>query len=198
MSSTLLIVGSLWIAYGAIHSLLASREIKAWVARTFPVAARRYRAIYNTLAVITLVPVLVFASRAETECLWTWSGPWHVVSIAIAIAAAIGFLYSLRSYNMLAFFGLRTGARPSRLATTGLHAWVRHPWYSLALAVIWTRDMNTIFLIEAAVITSYIVIGSRLEERRLMHEFGDAYARYRETVPALIPRPWTLLGKGKK
>lgn len=121
VSSTLLIVGSLWIAYGAIHSLLA-QAIKAWVARAFPLAARGYRAIYNTVAVLTLVPILVFASRAEAESLWTWSGPWHVVSTAVAIAAAIGFLYSLRSYEMLAFLGLKTVVGASRLATTGLQS----------------------------------------------------------------------------
>jgi len=58
--------------------------------------------------------------------------------------------------------------------------------------------MNTIFLTQAAAITSYVVIGSRLEEWRLAREFGDAYARYRETVPALIPRLWTLFSKRNK
>jgi protein-S-isoprenylcysteine O-methyltransferase Ste14 len=38
-------------------------------------------------------------------------------------------------------------------------------------------------------LTVYIVVGSRLEERRLLAEFGQAYGDYRAVVPALIPRP---------
>ncbi len=190
MLTSCLTVASYWFVYGAIHSLLASRGFKAWVERAFPRAFRGYRAIYNTLAVFTLVPVLFLSSRVETETLWIWSGPWQIVSIAIAIAAAIGFLYSLRSYDMLAFLGVKAVSKPVGLATTGIHAWVRHPWYSLALVVIWTRDMDSIYLVQAASITVYILIGSRLEERRLTDEFGEVYTKYCELVPALIPRLW--------
>ena len=34
------------------------------------------------------------------------------------------------------------------------------------------------------------VVGTRLEERDLLAHFGAAYARYRERVPMLLPRPW--------
>jgi len=38
--------------------------------------------------------------------------------------------------------------------------------------------------------TGYILIALRLEERDLLAAIGNAYRRYREEVPMLIPRPW--------
>ncbi|MBZ0252054.1 MAG: isoprenylcysteine carboxylmethyltransferase family protein, partial [Candidatus Methylomirabilis sp.] len=38
-------------------------------------------------------------------------------------------------------------------------------------------------------VTAYFAIGAVHEERRLLAEFGDAYARYREKVPMFLPRP---------
>lgn len=37
------------------------------------------------------------------------------------------------------------------------------------------------------VLTIYIIIGTKLEERKLILEFGDAYINYQVEVPMLIP-----------
>ena len=42
-------------------------------------------------------------------------------------------------------------------------------------------------------VNAYLVIGMRLEERKLLARYGDAYRRYRDAVPALIPHPWRRL-----
>jgi protein-S-isoprenylcysteine O-methyltransferase Ste14 len=39
----------------------------------------------------------------------------------------------------------------------------------------------------------YLLVGTWLEERKLLAEFGAAYARYRREVPALFP--WRALGR---
>ena len=41
-----------------------------------------------------------------------------------------------------------------------------------------------------AVSTAYFYLGSIPEEDKLIDEFGDAYRRYQQSVPRLIPRPW--------
>jgi len=38
----------------------------------------------------------------------------------------------------------------------------------------------------------YLYVGTFFEERRLVHEFGDAYREYQRQVPRLIPAPWSL------
>ena len=71
---------------------------------------------------------------------------------------------------------------------------MRHPWYSFGLVIVWTRDMNEAMLVSAIAITAYFVIGSRFEERKLIAVHGEAYRRYRQRVPALVPLPWKYLG----
>ncbi len=39
-------------------------------------------------------------------------------------------------------------------------------------------------------LTAYILIGSAIEKRRLLTEFGQAYMDYKDRVPRLVPRPW--------
>jgi protein-S-isoprenylcysteine O-methyltransferase Ste14 len=55
--------------------------------------------------------------------------------------------------------------------------------------------MDPAFLVAAIAITSYCIIGSRLEERKLLVYHGEVYRRYRERVPALLPLPWKKLSK---
>jgi protein-S-isoprenylcysteine O-methyltransferase Ste14 len=37
------------------------------------------------------------------------------------------------------------------------------------------------------VLTIYVIIGTFLEERKLILEFGDTYLKYKQDVPMLIP-----------
>ena len=75
------------------------------------------------------------------------------------------------------------------------HRFVRHPWYTLGLVLIWTRDMNAASFVSAEAITLYFVIGSRFEEHKLVAEFGDRYREYQRKVPRLIPLPWRVLSR---
>jgi protein-S-isoprenylcysteine O-methyltransferase Ste14 len=45
-----------------------------------------------------------------------------------------------------------------------------------------------------AVSTAFFCLGSIPEEQKLLEEFGDAYQRYQQVVPRLIPRPWRVYG----
>jgi len=37
------------------------------------------------------------------------------------------------------------------------------------------------------VLTIYIIIATRLEEKKLVLEFGDTYVKYQQEVPMFIP-----------
>ncbi len=41
-------------------------------------------------------------------------------------------------------------------------------------------------------------LGASLEERDLLAEFGEDYARYCKTVPMLVPRLWSQRKKAAK
>ena len=53
--------------------------------------------------------------------------------------------------------------------------------------------MNAPLLVSAVVVTLYFVVGSRLEENKLVAMHGDTYREYRRRVPGLVPLPWKWL-----
>jgi protein-S-isoprenylcysteine O-methyltransferase Ste14 len=159
-----------------------------------------YRLGYNVLALLLLIPPLVLLYQERGPWLWQWTGPGFWVANGTAALAVAGLIWSLRWYDAAEFLGLRQWREhvaavedQERLHLSPLHRYVRHPWYSLGLVIVWTRDMDVPFLTAAVMVTLYFVVGSRIEERKLIQYHGDFYRRYRKMVPGLIPSPRRFL-----
>jgi protein-S-isoprenylcysteine O-methyltransferase Ste14 len=203
LSVTQLILLTLaWTLYGAIHSILASTALKRHVAQRWPQWQRAYRLMFNATAVLLLIPLLGLTWAWRGPLLWAWTGPWEWAANAIALAALATFAWSTRHYDMRTFSGTaqwngRGDATDDneRLHISPLHRYVRHPWYFLALLILWTRDMDEARLVSTACITAYFWLGSLLEERKLIAHHGEAYARYRQRVGGLIPLPGHTLNE---
>ena len=196
----LLTLALLWAGYFGTHSLLASHGCKRWCERRWPRLAQRYRLAYNLIAVLLLIPPLALTHALAGPPLWRWEGIWKWVADGLAVAALAGFWLASRAYDMPSFLGLKPQppiVEGAPLGLSPLHRHVRHPWYSLGLVLIWTRDMDAAFLTTALCITLYLIVGSRLEDAKLEKEIGEAYRRYRAAVPGLIPRltPWRDQGE---
>lgn len=184
-----------WLAYGALHSLLASLCVKSWVTRRWPRFAPGYRLAFNAVAVVLLLPLAWATHSLPGDWLWRWTGPAAWVANGLAFAALAGVWYASGAYDLGEFLGTRPWRerRPGAVEHEGfrlspLHRFVRHPWYACGLVLIWTRDMNAPRLVSALAVTLYLIVGSRLEERKLEARFGAAYRDYRNRVPGLIPR----------
>lgn len=205
MTSTVhyaLIVLAAWTVYFAVHSLLASLRVKTWVAVHQPRFMPFYRLTYNAVALLLLMLPLGLTLAWRGPLLWRWEGLWGWVADGLALAAMAGFVWTLRDYDGGEFLGLRQWRRgdpgvadQERFQISPLHRFVRHPWYTLGLVMVWTRDMDLLFLISSLMITLYLVVGARLEERKLLVYHGEVYGEYRRRVPALIPRPWRYLDR---
>ena len=52
-----------------------------------------------------------------------------------------------------------------------------------------TPRMTQGHLLFSALMSAYILVGVRLEERDLVDVLGDRYRQYRERVPMLLPFP---------
>jgi protein-S-isoprenylcysteine O-methyltransferase Ste14 len=189
-----------WLGYAALHSALASFGVKAWTARRWPGFTPWYRLSFNAVAFVTVLPILWLSYAIEAPMLWQWQGSWRWLSYGLAVAALAGFAATARWYDMDTFLGLRQirerdrqpdGHEAFRLSP--FHRFVRHPWYCFGLVLVWTGDKNLPLLVSALAISAYFVVGSRLEERKLVALHGDAYRRYMARVPGLIPLPWKRL-----
>jgi protein-S-isoprenylcysteine O-methyltransferase Ste14 len=78
--------------------------------------------------------------------------------------------------------------QPLAFKTPSLYRYVRHPLYVGWLMTFWaTPTMTAAHLVFALATTAYILIAIRWEERDLVEVHGQAYTRYREEVPMLIP-----------
>jgi protein-S-isoprenylcysteine O-methyltransferase Ste14 len=188
---SLIAIALAWGLYGLIHSWLAGNRTKNLLIQRWPALHHSYRLLYNLQAVVLSIPPLALTWLYPGEPLWHW--PAWIAWTAFLITVA-GFLWSMRWYDGLDFLGLRQlRSRHHTLLETlilsPLHRYVRHPWYSLGLLYLWTRDLNAGWLVASLAITLYIVIGSRLEERKLEQVFGEPYRRYMERVPGLLPWP---------
>ena len=202
MQVSLITLIFLWLAYFALHSILASFKLKKWVARRYPRFMPAYRMAYNALALLLLIPPLWLTFSYSGPWLWRWQGMGFWVSNGLALLAAFGFFLSLRYYDGREFLGLRQLklGRDSALDQgyfhlSPLHRYVRHPWYSLALVILWSRDMNAAWLITVSLATLYFIVGIRFEEAKLIRYHGEIYQQYRKRVPGLVPLPWRYLSE---
>lgn len=180
--------------YGALHSALAADRTKAFAEVRLGKNYRHYRLAYNLLSGLTLLPVLYLVWRLPDAELWRIPWPWLLLTLAIQAGAGLGLLLSFRVTGSLEFLGmaqflhLRQPARPEALRVDGMYRFMRHPIYSFSLLILWlTPAMSSNLLAAALGITFYILIGARLEERKLLRQFGQDYRDYQQTVPMFIP-----------
>lgn len=189
-----------WLGYFALHSLLASLTVKCWLAARRARWMPYYRLGFNALATLLVLLPLWLTLTGPGPMLIAWTGLGWWVANALALAAIAAVLWSLRWYDGAAFLGLRQWREGTQavadqegFAISPLHRFVRHPWYSLSLVLIWTRDMDPSFLLTAILLTAYFIVGARLEEDKLIAFHGERYDRYRDRVPSLVPLPWRYL-----
>ncbi len=102
-----------------------------------------------------------------------------------------GFLPILLGGTLVAIGWQQIHKTQGELVTDGIYATIRHPQYAgLFLAIlgslIWWPSIITI-LMAPILLWSYYRLAKR-EERELEVQFGEAYRRYRERVPAFVPR----------
>ena len=189
-----------WLLYFVVHSLLASLWVKQRVAARWPNLMPAYRLAFNALALALLVPIAWIMLAHTWPLVWQWHGAARVVSNTLAILAALGFIWSLKYYDLQEFFGIRQWrgqvtqiTEQEHLKISPLHRFVRHPWYFFAMVLLWSRDMDLAQLITSVMLSLYFTIGSRMEEKKLLVYYGERYQRYMQCVPGLFPLPARVL-----
>jgi protein-S-isoprenylcysteine O-methyltransferase Ste14 len=191
--ATLLLDGLLCLAFFVQHSVMIRKSFRRYLSAMIP--SIYHGALYTLMSGIFLLALLMLWQETGTVLL-SLGGVLKVLARAVFFAAVIVFTWGASSLSGFDTFGLRpiragfavSPVSAPRLMIRGPYRWVRHPLYSCILVFIWSHPhITTDRLWFNLLWTCWIVIGTWLEERDLVAEFGQKYSDYQKDVPMLVP-----------
>ncbi|MBP6659802.1 MAG: isoprenylcysteine carboxylmethyltransferase family protein [Chitinophagales bacterium] len=181
-----------WVLYFTIHSLLASNKVKDIIYNRIPIFKKYYRIAFNFIAITTLIPIIYYTLHIQDYKIWNLETLTYIGYFFIVLGLLIlGIAFA--SFNLKEFFGLeqyQESEQKSELVITGIYQYVRHPLYFgiivLFIGLFFLMPTFKIILVNG-ISFIYLIIGSRLEEQKLIDYFGQSYIDYKSKVKGLIP-----------
>jgi protein-S-isoprenylcysteine O-methyltransferase Ste14 len=213
------------IAFAAVHSALASLGAKRLAGRWLGEEKRDavYRVFFVVQSLAGFGALLAYGARLPTQTLYRIEGPGALLLRAGQAAGAAYLLIGLKRAGVAQWSGYanlqawRRGLpmppvpaaqgpelkQDGRLGIGGPYLHSRHPLNFAGIPIFWlTPHMTARRLAFNAVGTLYLILGSRHEEIRLQHAYGELYQRYVDRrvsffwpLPAggtTSSPPWTL------
>jgi protein-S-isoprenylcysteine O-methyltransferase Ste14 len=181
-----------WIIYFAIHSILANNRIKSKIYHKFPAFKKYYRIFYNLIAIIFLLPISYF-SITELGHLVLENKILKYSGIFILCIGIVLLFISFSAFNLKEFFGIeqyQEKEEKGKLVVSGMYQYVRHPLYFsiiiIFLGILCIFPSIKILCINT-IVYLYLIIGSKLEEKKLIAYFGADYINYSKKVKGLVP-----------
>ena len=181
-------------AFVVQHTVMARPAFKKWFTQFVPKPMER--SVFVLLASGILAGTF-WQWRPMPEVVWSVADP--MMAFILSGLSWMGWgivLLSSFLINHFDLFGLRQvwlqlvnkSYTTSAFRLTGLYRFVRHPLMLGFLIAFWcTPVMTEGHMLFAILTTGYILMGIQFEERDLVREHGEAYRRYREAVPMLLP-----------
>ena len=179
----------LWLAW-LVYWFVAGRNVKA--ARQIESAGSRAAHIVPLI----LACLLLWPAHLPGNFLGAPVVPWNAVLYPIGVVlVAAGLLFACWARYVLGrnWSGVVTVKQDHELIRSGPYRYVRHPIYTgLLLAFAGSALARDQWRGVLAVVIVYLALWRkyRLEERWMEQTFGEAYRRFREETPALIPNPF--------
>jgi len=190
-----LLIALLWAGYCTLHSFLISvgfTKIVSGLAKSYYAF---YRLFYVLVSIVLLLPLIQYTGRADSAVPISYPMALNIIRYVLIAGSLIMFSWAFFfNYDWLSFFGIRQiltfreqDKSSKEISKKGLLGIVRHPMYLALVVYLWCQTFSAVDLMVNALLTAYLIIGTFLEEEKLVLEFGDAYARYQREVPMLIP-----------
>jgi methanethiol S-methyltransferase len=191
---SLLINIALIALFGVQHAIMARKGFKKAITKIIPVAAERSTFVLMTGLVLSLIlwqwrpiPITVWNVQNEIAQLIIYTLFWGGWALIVFSSFLINHfeLFGLQQI----WFNLTKKPIPDiSFKMPLLYKVVRHPMMLGVLIGMWSIPHMTIgHLVFAVAMTTYTVIGVKMEERDLAANHGESYIRYKEQVPGLIP-----------
>ena len=187
----------LLLLFGLQHSVMARPAFKRGWTRVVPIELER--STYVLLSSLVLALLLWQWRPIPSPVVWhadtTWAAAlgWSIMGLGVGVLLWATFLI-----DHFELFGLKQGwfglrgreLQGPAFVTPYLYKVVRHPLYLGWLLIFWgAPTMTTGHLLFSVIMSGYILVALRFEERDLERHIGEPYRRYRQQVPALLPMP---------
>ena len=185
-----LLVNLLLVAtFGFQHSLMARPSFKKRWTRIVPEPLER--STYVLFSGLFLVPIIMLWQSLPGVI---WQLENESLALLLTAIATLGFGYLLFASfltNHFELFGLRQAwlfamgkpYTPLDFQTNWLYRFSRHPIMAGLLIVFWaTPDMTVTRFVLAVMLTVYVFVGVKIEERTLIQQFGETYTDYQRRV----------------
>ena len=194
-----LILSLFVIAWCVLHSAMISASAIGYLRKNFGAIFRFYRIFFNLVAILTLIPVSLFAYSIRTQPIFHWSGYLRIGQVFLLVASVLLFFLGGRHYDVHQLLGIKQIKEGTsnkaitdsgELDTSGVLGITRHPWYLATILLIWVRQLDVSAIFVNVILTSYLIVGTYLEENKLVREFGEKYLIYQKRVSMLIPYKW--------
>jgi protein-S-isoprenylcysteine O-methyltransferase Ste14 len=191
-----IVLALLWIAWCVLHSAMICVSVIDYLRARLKKGFRFYRLFFNLVALATMTPIVLYERSINGGWGFWWQGSRVVYQTLLLMVAFFLFSSGARHYDFFQFLGIRqiregvsrtslTGS--DKLNTRGILGMIRHPWYAGAILVVWARGLTPAALITNIILTVYLILGTYLEERKLVMEYGEQYRAYQRRVPMFIP-----------
>lgn len=190
----------LWTGWGALHSLLAARRVKAAFALLLGPRYVFYPTAYSAISLWTFY-LVVTKEPDLPQLLWAVQGVPALGMYALQLAGLALLFWAGVSMHGLKMLGVAQvlSALRRRLpeeadmhgdfTSTGAYNLVRHPMHAGGILFLLCQPRLTLGgAVFALFGCLYMVLGTVLEERRLARELGPVWADYARRVPMFIPR----------
>jgi protein-S-isoprenylcysteine O-methyltransferase Ste14 len=192
-----LLIALMWTGYCLLHSFLISIRFTDLMTRLLKNYYAFYRIFFVSISVVFLIPLINYTDQLDNNAIITYGPLLNAVRYALISGSLLMFFWAFFfNYDSLSFFGIRQILNFGKIKKinsseevkkNGLLGIIRHPMYLSLIIYLWCQIFTVSNIIVNIVLTIYIIIATRLEEKKLVLEFGDAYVKYQQEVPMFIP-----------
>lgn len=197
LDKDLLINGGLIVLFAVQHSVMARQGFKKIWSKFIPRPIERSTYVLITSLIFLLMIEQWRSIQGEVWHLYLPGLQWMMWVLFITGWGLV--FYSSFLINHFDLFGLRQvflafknlSYTPLPFYVNNLYCIVRHPLYLGVIIGMWAIPVMTFsHLFFSASMTLYIFIGMYLEEKDMVHFFGDEYRDYQKQVPKIFPKVW--------
>ncbi len=175
------------VLFFILHSFFAATKIKK-KAHQF-VLPTTFRLFYNSQSAVLLLLAGWLYLQIDHTVLFEFYGREILGWSLIAIGSVLGYI-SFSSYNTAEFLGFAEENELTNLSVDGMNKYVRHPLYFATLILLlggFFIAANFEYLGFMILSIIYLIVGTLLEEKKLIVTFGQEYLDYKKNVPMIIP-----------